>query len=101
MTENQHARNRRSKLDSFIKTWTPPNPPGAQNPEHIGKVQIHPIHDGKKQRRKHPAAKPELPSRPQQPTPGAAWCHALGAALVEVIGVEPTTSCLQSRRSPN
>ena len=24
-----------------------------------------------------------------------------GGALVEVIGIEPTTSCLQSRRSPN
>jgi len=23
------------------------------------------------------------------------------SALVEVIGIEPTTSCLQSRRSPN
>jgi hypothetical protein len=32
---------------------------------------------------------------------GRAWFYSLSGAVVEVNGIEPMTSCLQSRRSPN
>ena len=57
MTENRY-RSRRSKLDSFFKTWTPPNQTQGKTPDAGGKIQIHPIHNDKKTSAAKPAAKP-------------------------------------------
>ena len=48
----------------------------------------YPIHDAKQRR----------PATPPNGVPDELFA---AASLVEVIGIEPTTSCLQSRRSPN
>jgi hypothetical protein len=54
----------------------------------LSKFMLNPIHD----------AKQRWPAAPVKGVPGNS---ITAASLVEVIGIEPTTSCLQSRRSPN